>query len=740
MPGLVTLVIPTYNYAHKITRALDSVKNQTLTGFECIVVDDGSTDNTEYVVKEYVKGNVKELDGKSLTISYVRQENSGVAVARNRGISLGDAPFICCLDADDAIAPPFLEFCVARMVEDPSIGIAYTGIWLIDGLGREKAGEWPGEFNYEKQLVGLNQIPTCCVYRREMWVRTGGYRPRYCPKGAGSEDAELWLRAGSIGYTAKKVTADPWFIYSYKTGYVSGNSKYNEINWMIMHPWTLDGIHPFASIAEAKRLSHPVYQYDTPLVSVIIPVSKPHRGDIVFDAIDSVLSQSDRRWEVIVVDDSGIDTPPEAYGNPHILESLPFVRWINTGGNKGAGYARNRGAEAAKAPFLLFLDADDALVPEAIEEFLVGWQVDQGVVYSDYVAKSYISLEQSKRMKDRLINYDTDTGIALIKQFSSEHGDEYDCERAIIQPSDPLYIWNLVTSLVPKAWHDEIGGFDENMESWEDWDYWIRMARTGKCFTYVRRPLVIYRFYTGTRREIGIQSHKKLIQYLIDKYSGANSMSCNCGKSKKTEVQVKQAPAQPSAQKGATDMIDENFVKCIYKSPNRGEHMVYGPVTQRNYGFRPGGDVFYVHKADVAGQPDLFEVIEDKPIAIVQETPPAPPPPPPPSRASQFNKKALEEAKPAKRRSQSYYVENDDVALAPGVTPTIADQLNAMGVFTVQEIAEKLTYEDLIKIEGIADRRATSILEFSKKYAELRGKSNKEDGDEEDVKPQPEPD
>ena len=96
---------------------------------------------------------------------------------------------------------------------------------------------------------------------------------------------------------------------------------------------------------------------------------------------------------------------------------------------------------------------------------------------------------------------------------------EYDCERAQRQP-DPkdMYIWNLITSLVPKAYHAQIGGFDESMESWEDWDYWIRLASVGKCFSRLPELLVVYRFYTGNRRETGLQQYPYLIQYLQDKY------------------------------------------------------------------------------------------------------------------------------------------------------------------------------------------------------------------------------
>jgi len=186
---------------------------------------------------------------------------------------------------------------------------------------------------------------------------------------------------------------------------------------------------------------------------------------------------------------------------------------------------------------------------------------------------------------------------------------------------------------------------------------------------------------------------------------------------------------------------DDDFVKCVYKSLNRGEHAVHGPATKRFYGHRPGGSVFYVHRADIAAMPDMFEPIIETPTAppvapVAPPPPPTPPaePPKPPSRAATVTKASVERAQPAARRSQSYYTENDDVALTPGVSPAIAAQLNQLGVFKVQDIHEKLTYEDLIKLDGVAEQRAKTMLDFSKKYAALKAQKPEETPEEDGSK------
>ena len=143
------------------------------------------------------------------------------------------------------------------------------------------------------------------MFRKKMWERLGGYRSRYCPHGAGSEDAEFWLRAGLYGFPAKKVTDAPLFRYSYKSGRVSGDKNYREIDWHSLHPSTKDKQHPIMCVATPanKKLSHPVRQYDEPLVSVVIPVGNGHKQH-VFNALDSLESQTMRKWEAIIVDDT----------------------------------------------------------------------------------------------------------------------------------------------------------------------------------------------------------------------------------------------------------------------------------------------------------------------------------------------------------------------------------------------------------------------------------------------------
>ncbi|SHO51466.1 glycosyltransferase family 2 protein [Desulfopila aestuarii] len=94
----VSTIIPTYNSAHTLDRAIQSVINQNYYSSEIIIVDDGSTDNTEQVCKKYFDN-----------IKYIKQENSGVAAARNRGIISSSGELIAFLDSDDQWLPDKLS-------------------------------------------------------------------------------------------------------------------------------------------------------------------------------------------------------------------------------------------------------------------------------------------------------------------------------------------------------------------------------------------------------------------------------------------------------------------------------------------------------------------------------------------------------------------------------------------------------------------------------------------------------
>lgn len=593
-PATVSVIIPCYNYGEMLTRAVESALAQNPA--EIIIVDNNSTDSTKEMASA--------LAAQHPTVQYTNCPAQGVAHARNHGIRLATSKYIVPLDADDKIEPGFLDACVKALESDRSLGVAYTRLQWIKADKTTGISAWPAEYNYDEFLKKKNQVPTCAMFRREMWERLGGYRQRYAPDGQGAEDAEFFLRAGASGWGGKLASQEALFTYSWGTGRTN-QAGYSEPPWLNDKPWVEDRQHPFASQATpANKLSHPVRQYDQPLVSVIIPVGPNHEQHLI-DALDSLEAQTFRRWEAIVVFDTGKDDYAE------LLTSHPFVRAIYTD-RRGAGAARNAGAEIARAPLLLFLDADDWLRPQAIMRMVQAWQSEQSIIYSDYAGHAHISDSNEVRklqMQGRLESHNerTKETVALHQAF------DYDCERAVQQPAPnggQFYIWNLIASLVPRRWHEEIGGFDEKMPSWEDWDYWLRMARAGKCFVRITEPLVDYRFYTGTRRETGRQIYESLIEYLTEKYKDIKVMGCgSCGGGKKS-TSVAPAAAPQMAMRGGM-VTAENVVWVRLSDGNMGDHRIIGHATRTDYGYRKDGDLFKMVQADIRAQPHKYTVVPD---------------------------------------------------------------------------------------------------------------------------------
>ena len=164
---IVSIIIPTYNRAGLITETLKSVFAQTYKDYEVIVIDDGSTDNTEEVLAPYMD-----------RIRYIRQENAGVSVARNRGMLAATGEFIAFLDSDDLWYPEKLEKQVACMKEHPEIGMTYTDYFLSADPGLPKESRMAtfqaGKLTLPQILAkkSINLTPAV-MFRRDLLPKIG---------------------------------------------------------------------------------------------------------------------------------------------------------------------------------------------------------------------------------------------------------------------------------------------------------------------------------------------------------------------------------------------------------------------------------------------------------------------------------------------------------------------------------------------------------------------------------------
>jgi len=189
---LVSVVIPCYGQAEFLPFAVSSVAMQTFADWEIVVVDDGSADDTAAVAERLIE----RLPGRQVRL--LRQENAGLAEARNAGIRACRGSLILPLDADDAIPPGFLEATVAALEENPDCDVAYTD---VQNFGSRDDLLRPGTFD-PAHLAGGNQLAYCSLYRRDVWEGAGGYNPNMV---LGYEDWDFWISAAECGFKGTRV-------------------------------------------------------------------------------------------------------------------------------------------------------------------------------------------------------------------------------------------------------------------------------------------------------------------------------------------------------------------------------------------------------------------------------------------------------------------------------------------------------------------------------------------------------
>jgi glycosyltransferase involved in cell wall biosynthesis len=177
---LFSIVIPTYNRAHLISRAIDSVVNQTYKNWELIIVDDGSTDNTKALVDNYCNNNNR--------IRYIYQENAERSAARNNGIGSAKGEFICFLDSDDYYLPKRLQS-LFESVKEPNI-VYYTGLVL-----EKKNGLLNRHENPVNGIKKFDEICLATIHSQQMCIPISIAKNfMYDTQFRVGEDLELWLR------------------------------------------------------------------------------------------------------------------------------------------------------------------------------------------------------------------------------------------------------------------------------------------------------------------------------------------------------------------------------------------------------------------------------------------------------------------------------------------------------------------------------------------------------------------
>ena len=186
---MFSVIIPLYNKAPYVAKAIESVLGQTYRDFEVIVIDDGSTDQSLEVAKTF--------ENKSITI--ISQPNSGVSTARNNGVKIAKYPYICFLDADDWWHPTFLEEMKRLITDFPDAGIYGSGYYIVKN-GQERIAPIGVPQGFERGIIDYCEVyaKTLCmpltsisvVIPKHIFDEEKGFKSQL----KFGEDFDLWIR------------------------------------------------------------------------------------------------------------------------------------------------------------------------------------------------------------------------------------------------------------------------------------------------------------------------------------------------------------------------------------------------------------------------------------------------------------------------------------------------------------------------------------------------------------------
>lgn len=174
---LISIIIPIYNGAKNILETLENVNSLLFENFECLIIDDGSTDDSRSIIQNYIAGL-----SKFKLISIV---NSGVCVARNIGVEKAKGKYLLFLDSDDLLDKNFLKECINNY--DSNTDIVATNIKFF---GRSKGEYLPSVFNIT-DLLHENKLVITCLIEKYKFLDVGGFNINMRD---GFEDWDFWIR------------------------------------------------------------------------------------------------------------------------------------------------------------------------------------------------------------------------------------------------------------------------------------------------------------------------------------------------------------------------------------------------------------------------------------------------------------------------------------------------------------------------------------------------------------------
>ena len=400
MDELISIIVPIYNVEEYLRECLDSIQKQTYPNFECIMVNDGSTDNSKQIAEEYL------VDSR---FTLINQSNQGLSSARNTGIShiREESTFISFVDSDDYIYPDFLETLIEHIEDDVDI-IEGMIEYFHDEIKVDNVSH-----NFEKKILiskdsklgelALNELRVNVfpkLFRKSLLTED------FFPKGWIFEDLAVvpelvshsgkWIKLPKVIYgyrirpnsiTTKEFSEEKLDIFkilekfdsyfkdeSDVTKLLVEKIKYLHLNYHDIEFVPENSQYKQLYKKEKQKILSKIADYENKaLISIIVPIYNVE--EYLRECLDSIQKQTYQKFECIMVNDGSTDNSKQI-AEEYLVDSR--FKLINQS-NQGLSSARNTGIKhlSANSSFVSFVDSDDYIHSTFLEKMTA--QIEEGV-------------------------------------------------------------------------------------------------------------------------------------------------------------------------------------------------------------------------------------------------------------------------------------------------------------------------------------------------------------------------
>lgn len=454
---LVSAIVSTYNAELFIRGCLEDLENQTINSkLEIIVVDSASQQNEKAIIREFQQ--------YYNNIVYIRtKERETIYTAWNRGIKIARGKYITNANADDRHCKDALEIMAKELDNDPGVALVF-GDQILTQVENETlerctpAGyfKWP---DYDR----VQLLHTSCIGPQPMWRKSLHDEMGYFDENLKiAGDYEWWLRV-SEKYPFKHIPKLLGLYFLSDKGAEHSNHELCNLETHAVRRNYLERARIrleyskyrtnfiVCSYKSVTSKSHGESQDGQPMVSVIVPTY--NRPELLIEALRSIINQTDKDFEIIIVNDGGHDVKNEVME----LKKEGSITYVEHSRNRGIAAARNSGIKKARGKYIAYLDDDDIFYSNHLET-LVDFLEATG--YEVAYSNSFEVFQKWGGGKFETV------GKKMV------FGQDFDRQNLLVKNCIPVL--NIVHR---KDCIEKVGFFDEDLRTHEDWDLWIRMSQ-----------------------------------------------------------------------------------------------------------------------------------------------------------------------------------------------------------------------------------------------------------------------